>query len=256
MLARLEGPPETQWPFETFDGHLQYSIPEIKKRINDWLYDKMNGVVQTGPFRGMKLGVDESWKDGALGNKIIGCYEEELHQPLEYEIKRLEKLDNPKIVNVGCAEGYYAVGMACRLPKASVWVIDTDEALEIAGEAARANGRNITASDLYHTFQNPDLVICDCEGAEVEYLDLEKFPDLARSTIIVECHEYEIQDTVQILADRFGPTHDLMQAVCGARDPGKYEFLRPWHQTLQWLAMDEARPATMRWLIMRPPTNA
>lgn len=252
MLAKLEPPTSTDNPF-TFDHqHFGLSVSVIKKRINDWLYDKMNGVVQSGPFVGMKMGCDETWKDGNLGTKILGCYEQELHHCIEYEIQRLGKLDRSKIVNIGSAEGYYAVGLAGRIRSTKVWVIDTDEALEVSGEAARANGVRLFAGALEQAFAKPDLVICDCEGAEIDYLDLGRYPDLVGSTIIVECHDFSDRPVAQILADRFVDTHCVMQVLSGARNPAEFEFMRKWHQTVQWIAVDEGRPCTMRWLIMRP----
>lgn len=252
MLAKLEPPPSTDSPFTFDDQHFGLSVSVIKKRINDWLYDKMNGVVQSGPFIGMKLGCDETWKDGSLGNKILGCYEQELHHCIEYEIQRLEQLIRPKIVNIGSAEGYYAVGFAGRLRNAEVWVIDTDEALEVSGEAARANGVRLWAGTLDQVLSKPDLVICDCEGAETGYLDKTRFPDLAKANIIVECHDFSDRPTTQVIADRFTNTHCVMQVLSGARNPAQFEFMQKWHQTVQWIAMDEGRPCTMRWLIMRP----
>lgn len=251
MLARLEPPPATNSPFD-FDDHSGLTVPVIKKRISDWLYDKMNGVVQSGPFTGMKLGHDETWKDGNLGNKILGCYEQELHHCIEYEIQRLGQLDNPKIVDIGSAEGYYAVGFAGRIRSAKVWVVDTDESLEISGEAARANGVRLFAGTLEQTFSKPDLVICDCEGAEIDYLDKAKFPDLAKATVIVECHDFSDRPVAQVIADRFVDSHFVMQIISGARNPAQFEFMQKWNQTVQWIAMDEGRPCTMRWLVMRP----
>ena len=41
---------------------------------------------------GMKLPYDRAWQDDSLGAQILGCYEQELHQYIEEEIVRLEKL--------------------------------------------------------------------------------------------------------------------------------------------------------------------
>ena len=50
MLATFEPPTQTVGPFGVSDDHIHLSIPEIKKRIDEWLYDAMNGVVQSGPI--------------------------------------------------------------------------------------------------------------------------------------------------------------------------------------------------------------
>ena len=62
-------------------------------------------TVQTGPFAGMKYVCQST---GALCPKLLGCYESELHPAIAKAISRQPK----NIINVGCAEGYYAIGMA------------------------------------------------------------------------------------------------------------------------------------------------
>lgn len=225
------------------------SIPEIKSRINQNLFDEFAGTVQTGPFKGMKILIDEFWKDGNLGPKILGCYEQELHQFFEEEIERLSKMDEVKIVNIGCAEGFYAVGLSRRLPNASTWIVDFPEALKIAHEAARVNDVTLRSGDLAETMVAPDFVVCDCEGAEAEYLDKEKFPDLERSTVVVEVHN---EMALKSLFDRFRDSHVLVLMRESWRDPNQYQVLQPLHSTARWLAVSEGRPCMMIWLLMRP----
>jgi methylase of polypeptide subunit release factors len=70
----------------------------------------------------------------------LGCHEEELHEVVHQQIARLQALAEPHIVNLGCAEGYYAVGMARRVPNAKVWIVDKDsKAIDIAHKNAAAN---------------------------------------------------------------------------------------------------------------------
>lgn len=255
-LATFCSPTMMVGPFGMSDDHLKFSVPQIKQKITDWLYDRMNGVVQSGPFVGMKVPYSKAWRDDSLGTQVLGCYEQELHPFIEDEIRRLLELPHPKIVDIGCAGGYYAVGMACRVSTASVWIIDSNpDAVEIALEAGVANGRVLVANrTVPETLADADLVISDCEGAERKYMDPFAYPSLTQSSIIVECHEFadERRGTTQLLCERFNETHVMAQVLCGPRNPTQHEVLRPWHQTTQWLAVDEGRPATMAWLVMRP----
>lgn len=232
-------------PFE------ELTVKQAKLRISGWLYEQADGVVQSGPFRGMRIPLERSW-DECLAPYVLGCYEQELHGTIEYEIARLSALPKPKVVNIGCAEGYYAVGMACRVPDAIVWVVDVPNAMNVAGFAAALNGVQLMAGGAMEVvLSHPDLIICDCEGAEVDYLDKEKFPDLWHSTIIVECHD-ATQMNSQTLYDRFCDSHYVMQVLSGPRNPANFPLLNGVHQTVQWLLVDEARPTGMRWLVMRP----
>lgn len=231
--------------------------PQAKKPINDWLYEKTKGIVQTGPFAGMTLPREESWDDGNLSCKLLGCYEEELHEFLEREIHRLEHQAGVQVVDVGCAEGYYAVGLAMRLPKAAVFAVDVSvDALRVTEQAALANGTKVaSASDmkLESTIMVPDLVVMDCEGSEILYLNPENFPGLAHASIIVECHDPDEEGSLtKTLIQRFSDTHSIHNVVEGARNPNRFEVLRGLHSLDRWLAVSEGRPRMMNWLIMTP----
>lgn len=71
-------------------------------------------VVQTGPFADLKY-IPEAVGSSLLP-KFVGCYEAELHQ-IFYD-QSDDAYD--KVIDVVCAEGYYAVGLAMRLPKEKV----------------------------------------------------------------------------------------------------------------------------------------
>lgn len=232
---------------------LEHNLAEAKEAINAWMYDQTKGIVQSGPFANMRVLHDEFWSDGSLSCKLLGCYEQELHQIIEQEIDRLELLPSPKVVNIGCAEGYYAVGIARRLPKADVWIVDFEEAMAIANKAADLNEVElVSGAPITDTMKNADLIVIDCEGAEVDYLDKTKFPSLAKSTIVVECHDIDAGKNSKVIAERFMDTHQIYIVIEGARDPNKWDFLRQWHSMARWAAVSEGRPCMMHWFCMRP----
>ena len=69
------------------------------------------GIVVSGPFAGMKF--NNKYLDLP---KILGTYEIELHQIFS----RLRDRDYLRVVDIGAAEGYYAVGVALWNPRCSV----------------------------------------------------------------------------------------------------------------------------------------
>lgn len=231
-----------------------------KEYLNTFIFKETKGLVQSGPFKGMLLLDEVSWSDGNLGTKVLGCYEQELHEAIEHEITRLAKLDRPAIIlDIGCSEGYYAVGLARMLPTAEITAVDSSEdALRITLETADAN--HVLLHDLitelfgpdFNVGYSPDLVICDCEGAEIDYLDLEKFPGLKQATILVECHDAGDHLVTDPLGKRFGDTHDVYIIFEGPRNPNDFEMLRPMQSLMRWLAVSEGRPTMMHWLFMRP----
>ncbi|HVX91277.1 MAG TPA: class I SAM-dependent methyltransferase, partial [Candidatus Paceibacterota bacterium] len=168
---------------------------------------------------------------------------------------RLEAKDAPVIVVVGCAEGYYAIGLKRRLPHAKVYAIDTNEmALTIARTNAALNGVLINfggpTEDVF--VHDPALIIMDCEGAEVDYLDLEKYPALASAHIILEVHNLPGQETDKILLNRMRGTHRINMIFEGPRHPAKYQLLCHMPSEGRWLAVSEGRPCLMAWFDMTP----
>jgi hypothetical protein len=233
----------------------QDSISSIKLEIEDWLYAEVGGEVQSGPFEGMKLPKEKAWRESYLPPMLLGCYEEELHGVLTQQIERLKNWERlPNVVVVGCAEGYYAVGLARRLPKATIYALDIDAmALEIAAIAAKANGVSLKiGAPLNEVFAAPNLIVMDCEGAEVDYLNLDTFPALAGSYIILEVHNLPNQNTDAIILDRFRGTHRIDMIMEGPRNPTNYTQLCALSSTYRWMAVCEGRPCLMAWYSMTP----
>ncbi len=69
--------------------------------------------------------------------KLLGSYESELHATLE----ELLAHEYTAVVDVGCAEGYYAVGLGLRLRNAAIYAFDTNpRARSACAEMAKLNG--------------------------------------------------------------------------------------------------------------------
>lgn len=232
------------------------TLEEIQKNINAFVFDRTDGVVQTGPFAGMVLLPEIAWAANSISAMLLGTFEEELSPAFEQEIARLSHLPNPRIVNVGCSEGYYAIGLARRLPKATVYAVDTSEkSIDIAIRAAAANGvRNVIFNaPIEEAFAGTDLVVMDCEGAELIYLDLALFPSLSKAAVIVELHNFpEGPRTDEEIYRRFDATHNVNQIHEGARDPNRFKFLTQYTSEIRWAAVSEHRPCLMGWFVMHP----
>jgi hypothetical protein len=224
----------------------------FRQQVDDWLYEKTGGTVLSGPFKGMWLPREQAWTSGCLSPMLLGTHEQELHGAIENEIGRLSHIPYANIVNVGCAEGYYAVGLAMRTSYARVCAIDTDEeCLRITNSAARKNNvfNVYVRTDLENAFYNPDLVVMDCEGAEVDYLNPEKYPGLLSATIIVEIHGGGAD---VVLPDRFRASHHITAYREGPRDPNTFDILRDMTSFFRWMTVCENRPCMMYWYVMVP----
>ena len=88
--------------------------------LSSLVTSKTSYVVPYGPFAGMRcIGVSAV---STILPRLIGSYEAELHDT----IQKLAHRGYQRVVNIGCGEGYYAVGLARLLPAAQVFALDPD----------------------------------------------------------------------------------------------------------------------------------
>lgn len=223
--------------------------------INVGLYQAFEGRVQAGPFKGMVLPNEVPLHEGDFCPKLLGTYEAELHHALFSAVEKKPSL----IVNIGCAEGYYAVGMARLLPQARILGFERDDnarrvchlAAELNGVAHRVSlGGNCASQDLCEILsrEKDAFLLLDCEGEEETILDPSIIPQLAETDFIVECHDMVVPGVTARLLDRFQHTHNVQTLHEGGRDPNQYAALRSWTSIDRWLAVCEFRPCTMHWL--------
>jgi len=223
------------------------------------LFDLYGGVVAAGPFQGLRLLREVCWGVGDNAAKLVGLYEAELHPAL----LALAAAPPPAIVNVGCAEGYYAVGLARLFPAAAVYAFDIEpKAQLICRRTAALNGvadrvavlgacAPTTLLELLRRHPAALLVI-DCEGYEKELLAGEVLAASAQATLIVECHDFVDPSITATLVERLGARHAVEVVVEGARDPNHLEPLRKLSSLDRWLVVLENRPTMMDWIVARP----
>ncbi len=221
---------------------------------------KLKGAVASGPFAGLRYTYDHV--EGKPMAKMLGTYEMELHPSLFEISKRHFDL----LINVGAAEGYYAVG-ACKF-----WNIEKAIAFESLKEGqeliemvARQNNvankiavyGTCTASTLERSIEQDKLtlLIMDIEGAEIEVLDSKIIPKLANSFIILETHDFIKPGCAFEIIRRFEGSHNIHIIKSRQRICNDFPFpLRLSCKAKLWM-MDERRPCEMQWLIMIPHSS-
>lgn len=186
------------------------------------------GRVACGPFAGTRLDYEALPTHGAP--KLLGTYESELWPFLEDQLTRRPET----IVNIGAAEGYYAVGLARLLHEASVHAYEADPKArraiirnaEINGvsKRVRAHGLIDHATLERVLASGKSLAIMDCEGAERQLLDFERVPNLTRTDLLVELHPEVDPEIAKTLSARCAPSHDI-RIVEPAAAPSKLEFV-------------------------------
>ena len=187
-----------------------------RAQISSEIFEQTGGEILYGPFTGMRLIRNNSWVgDGDVAPKILGFYEMELAS----EIERASRAGYESVVNVGAAEGYYAVGMSRMMPDARVYAFDIDEkAQAICREAGQLNGvaERLEVAGLCSPENLSEIlersrsyVVMDIEGAEKELLCPQKVPALRQTDFLVECHDFMDDSITPTLSERFRETHDF-----------------------------------------------
>jgi hypothetical protein len=169
-------------------------------------------TVQGGPFKGMKL--SKAATDGAFAPVLLGTYEHELHPTIE----NVSAGGYAQIINIGSAFGYYAVGLALRMPNTVIYAFDIDKVCqEKTRELAQLNGvadrvtvdGEFKGEDFARYADKKTFALVDIEGAEVELLDPARYPALANFDFIVELHDVVRSNISRTIIERFAPTHDI-----------------------------------------------
>jgi SAM-dependent methyltransferase len=249
-LARLAAEPATP---QRLERQLRHLAKWRSIMLANTLSIRSSNIIPAGPFAGMVYQVQAA--EGCRAPRLLGAYEASLHPVLETVISRAYT----QILDIGCAEGYYAVGLARRMPAATVHARDTDpRARDLCQTLARANGvedrlkigfgvihADFALCDAARTF-----ILCDIEGAEGELLDPFRAPGLARADILVEVHEGMRPGLLATLAARFAPTHTVTRIDRSLRP----DLLPDWAENLsdldRLLLLWEWRATPTPWLWM------
>jgi hypothetical protein len=222
--------------------------------------------VHTGPFRGLRLSDRAVW--GAYIPKLLGTYELELRPCLDQIIGKAPKA----IIDIGSAEGFYALGLLKCIPGARLVAFEQlSDARSLMNRMARVNGvenrldirGSCTPDELRAAFRDSSatFVLCDVEGYEVDLLDPARVPELAHVDMLVEVHDAQRPGCRAALEARFSTTHDLRYIAQHPRRVGDYPFRDAWallwpRAILTW-GLNEFRSPANGWLWMttREPSD-
>jgi hypothetical protein len=238
---------------DTLAGTLRFLCKWRSQVLEQTLVARSGQKVLTGPFQGMDYPVRAA--EGSRTTRLLGNYEASLIPVIEGIIARGYDL----IVDVGCAEGYYAVGFARRMPKARVLARDiSEQAQALCREMVRVNGvgdrvevgGEFAHGDFALCQGQPSLVLCDIEGAEDELLDPARAPGLLAADILVEAHEGFRPGVVKRIAERFQATHNVTQLNRQVNDSALPDWCEGLSDLDRLLLLWEWRSVPTPWLWM------
>jgi hypothetical protein len=214
--------------------------------------------VRLGEFTGMRL-LDRSVGSAFLP-KLVGSYEAEL-QPY---LRRAATQDWDAVIDIGCAEGFYAVGLAMLFKECQkVFAFDlTPTARQLCKDLAGLNGVGSKVSihgacDSKRLVEMADgkrcFVISDCEGFESELFTTETLESLRKSELVIELHERESPGCTTALSQLFQATHSVELVPAIPRLPDDYADLMMFTDPqARQLAVNEFRSQQQHWLVAIP----
>jgi hypothetical protein len=236
---------DEEWA-EQLRPRLEYECRFIRDYLND------DWTVRHGPFAGMKY---MPMTSGCLMlmPKIIGSYESLIHQWVIDAISQ----NYENIVNIGCGEGYYAVGFSLKSRASQVYAYDIDKPsrdnvaalAQLNGRADRVHIRDLcTRETLQKEITGNTLIFCDIEGGEFDLLRPDVTPALSRADLIIETHDVVCPGVTEILVRRFLPSHRIEITYDGAKYADDFPVLETIPIKKHGLLLEEGRKATQAWM--------
>ncbi len=219
-------------------------------------------TVARGPFCGLQYPSAESI-GSALYPKLLGCYEQELAGLVE----KLCLYPYTEIIDIGCAEGYYANGFARRHRQALVDAFDSDPKarhlcrqmalLNEVADRVSVNDACFPASLLRIPIRKQALIFSDCEGHEFDLFNEDVVSALRRHDFVIETHDclhIEISSTLEATFRRHGFHVTRIKSVDDIEKARTYDVpeLRDFTLKDRFTILAEQRPRIMEWLYCTP----
>ena len=187
----------------------------LRVKAERTLYAETSGIVQAGPFKGMHY-IDICAGAGPA-NKYLGIYEKELWPVINHFFTQ-----NPShVIDIGAAEGYYAIGLLSRIPNTRMTAFESDASTrnqlarmaELNAVSNRIDIRGHCHIEDLKSFlfnfspDSPPWLIVDIEGGERELLDPAFVPALMHCPMLIELHDCLLPGCKATLASRFSCSH-------------------------------------------------
>ena len=230
------------------------------------LSDEM--IVKNGPFKGMKYPKISEGEimllpkgGGTFFSKLLGSYEREIQPAIE----KICQSEYSEVIDIGCADGYYAVGLALKMKNARIFAFDTEERARVlcrrlaevngVGDSVHVHGALSSDSLINFSFTGRGLILCDCEGFEKELFTKEVLPSLVNCDLLIELHDFiDINISSDILS-LFSGTHDqsIIESIDDIKKAKTYCFneLEGLNLETKKYILQERRGSIMEWVFLQ-----
>ena len=216
-------------------------------------------IVCNGPFKGLHFDREDN-VSGSTYAMLLGSFESEIHPFINAVMQK----EYDHVYNIGCADGYYAIGFARSMPGSAVYAFDSNKlaitkAQTLATQNMLQNKINFFGTFYSSTVQlvninKKSLFIVDCEGAERNIFTKENVDKLVNADLIIEMHINIYPDLEDYFTAIFEATH-FISIVNSVDDHLKAKnYLFPEIDGLNYSLrhfITEERSIFMQWIMLR-----
>ncbi|MDP8908786.1 MAG: hypothetical protein M3N47_06635 [Chloroflexota bacterium] len=235
------------------DFRIRHGITALGER----LAAASDTTVRGGPFAGLRYPPGRLADVDAPVAKLVGCYEQEIADIFAEALQGGVEV----FVDVGSADGYYAVGMAARNPRLTTYAYDLSRsARQLCAAVAQLNGvgdrvrlrRRCDAGELSRLPLEGAVLLCDIEGGEAEFFDPRTIGLLRRARVVVEAHDGAMQGGLgRQVVRAFEHSHVARVIHPQSRQPDDAR-LNGWSASERAIAMTESRRPGDHWVDLLP----
>ena len=237
-------------------------IQRAKNKVLNKIILEHGYQVAYGAFKGMKLSKNIYWNKNDLITHILGVYEKHVLK----KIIEFSKKGNYPFIDIGAADGYFAIGMAFSEIFKKIYAFEIDE------RGRKSLNRNIgnnlckdkVVVDIEANFETlkeivdknkSAVILIDIEGSEFDLLDNKLLKLLSNCYIVCELHPalsangFEKQNMLINNAKAFFDVSIIQrESYC----PNKFSELNEFTDEERLIAFGEGRENNMNWLILEP----
>ena len=241
---------------------VEIGMQAAKNKAWEILLKKYNYTVAHGSFKGMKLNQKVWWSKNDYITQTLGIYEEHILK----KITNFAKSGASTLIDVGAADGYFAVGMAYSNIYKNVYAFEIEkEGRDRILENANANKCN----DKIKVFGEADVgsiskiikgedkvtVMIDIEGAEYEFFSEDMFKILSGNYVICELHPWMVDggDSLQIkLLNKASEKFNVELIKRDTYRPNMFSEFDNLSDEERLVAVGEGREKNMQWMVLSP----
>ena len=237
-------------------------IQRAKNKVLNKIILEHGHQVAYGTFKGMKLSKNTYWSKNDIITHILGVYEKHVLK----KIIEFSKKGNYPFIDIGAADGYFAIGMAFSetFKKISAFEIDEEGRWSLNRNIQNNLCKDKVVVDIEANFETlkdivdknkSAVILIDIEGSEFDLLDDNLLQLLSNCYIVCELHPtlsangFEKQDMLINNAKAFFDVSIIQrESYC----PNKFSELNEFTDEERLIAFGEGRENNMNWLILEP----